>query len=397
MHTYLTRSTQALQNRPAAARTHSAVHHVLHRATVQTKLKVGSANDPAEREADRVADKVMRMPGPNPIRRMCEDCEEEVNRKESSGGKTSSGKVSSLNLGQGSPLPASERAFFEPRFGHDFSNVRIHNDAAADQTAQAINARAFTYGNDVAFAKGEYSPGSLSLGGRKLMAHELTHTIQEEDLPGKIRRKVEVTPNAAAASEIRDQFHFMCPTGNFTVNRQNIESSCMSSSKSCDCLCDVTTDTTRTYFINVSNVTSSKSLKFLHNWMPASVPMPSTGPHTVPGNDPHIEMPSASGSALAFGEFQPSGDPLYAPNWRILAHELCGHARLNQTYAGSKGNRPGHDVTIDTENAIAGELGEPPRGKFNDFRQGESFHSLPASGVKLVFKLKDGWHFETVP
>ncbi len=79
--------------------------------------------------------------------------------------------------GKGYTLPASERRFFEPRFGTDFSKVRIHTNDHAAHTSQAINARAFTIGNDVVFAAGQFSPGTHS--GRQLMAHELTHVIQQ--------------------------------------------------------------------------------------------------------------------------------------------------------------------------------------------------------------------------
>ncbi len=83
------------------------------------------------------------------------------------------------NLGAGAPLPASELAFFGPRFGHDLSAVRIHTGAQANDASRAIAARAFTLGNDVAFANGEYRPGTA--GGRALIAHELTHTVQQTD------------------------------------------------------------------------------------------------------------------------------------------------------------------------------------------------------------------------
>ena len=79
--------------------------------------------------------------------------------------------------GTGQPLPASERTFFEPRFGRDFSNVRVHTDNQAARTAQAINARAFTFGHNVVFGAGEYSSDTLA--GRKLIAHELAHVVQQ--------------------------------------------------------------------------------------------------------------------------------------------------------------------------------------------------------------------------
>jgi hypothetical protein len=79
--------------------------------------------------------------------------------------------------GDGKPLPASVRAFFEPRFGQDFSAVRIHTDARAAETAQAVNSKAFTVGRNVVFATGQYSPDTSE--GKRLLAHELTHVIQQ--------------------------------------------------------------------------------------------------------------------------------------------------------------------------------------------------------------------------
>ena len=77
----------------------------------------------------------------------------------------------------GQPLDAATRAFFEPRFGQDFSRVRVHTDAAAAESAQAVNALAYTVGNQIAFGSGRYAPESLE--GRKLLAHELTHVVQQ--------------------------------------------------------------------------------------------------------------------------------------------------------------------------------------------------------------------------
>lgn len=82
----------------------------------------------------------------------------------------------------GRPLPAGERAFMERRFGHDFSAVRIHDDATAADAARAVSANAFTVGRDIAFAEEQYRPGSDA--GRRLLAHELAHVVQNEPRVG---------------------------------------------------------------------------------------------------------------------------------------------------------------------------------------------------------------------
>ena len=77
----------------------------------------------------------------------------------------------------GQPLDPTIRAFMEPRFGHDFSKVRVHANAKAADSARAVNALAYTVGPDVVFAAGQYAPDTI--GGRQVLAHELTHTIQQ--------------------------------------------------------------------------------------------------------------------------------------------------------------------------------------------------------------------------
>jgi Domain of unknown function (DUF4157) len=77
----------------------------------------------------------------------------------------------------GEPLDESTRTFMERRFGHDFSNVRTHTDAKAEKSAKAINALAYTVGNNIVFARGEYAPHTLT--GSRLLAHELTHVVRQ--------------------------------------------------------------------------------------------------------------------------------------------------------------------------------------------------------------------------
>lgn len=82
-----------------------------------------------------------------------------------------------LNAGPGRPLDAGVRSEMESRFGHDFSGVRVHTDARAQESARAMNALAYTVGRDITFGSGQYAPGTPA--GMKLLAHELTHTIQQ--------------------------------------------------------------------------------------------------------------------------------------------------------------------------------------------------------------------------
>jgi outer membrane protein OmpA-like peptidoglycan-associated protein len=119
---------------------------------------------------------------------MCAHCEEEreqhghqrVDRKTEGGSATIAPSVAasiqSLR-GGGSALPSKARAFFEPRFGADFSSVRVHTGARAEHAARSIAARAFTVGHDIAFGAGQYFPDSDA--GRRLLAHELTHVVQQ--------------------------------------------------------------------------------------------------------------------------------------------------------------------------------------------------------------------------
>jgi len=85
--------------------------------------------------------------------------------------------VQDVLRGPGQPLDGATRAFMEPRFGHDFSGVRVHTDGRASQSAAAVNALAYTVGQQVVFGSGQYAPTTMA--GRRLLAHELTHTVQQ--------------------------------------------------------------------------------------------------------------------------------------------------------------------------------------------------------------------------
>lgn len=206
-----------------------AVMQMLRARSVQAKLTVGQPDDIYEQEADRVADQVMRMPDPSIghqvpeeeeqlqtrplpgmntplIQRQTPEEEEELQAsplaaaitpliqrqspeeeeplQAKSGRSETPPTVDAMlenninNLrGGGQPLPDPVRNYFEPRFGYDFSQVRVHTNSNAAESAQAVNAKAFTLGQDVVFNSGQFAPEHEE--GKKLIAHELAHVIQQ--------------------------------------------------------------------------------------------------------------------------------------------------------------------------------------------------------------------------
>ncbi|MDL1973334.1 MAG: DUF4157 domain-containing protein [Deltaproteobacteria bacterium] len=220
-----------------------AVQRLFKSGVIQAKLKIGQPNDIYEQEADRVAEQVMRMPEPKvqrqiepeeeeeetlqakplaeqitpfvqrqvepeeeeeeepiqakladgaQLQRQEEEPEEEeepiqtkqVSTRAPAGTPNLASRIQSLE-GGGQPLPKSERAFFEPRFGYDFSQVQVHTDTEAHMLNCALNARAFTIGQDIFVHQRDYNSGSSH--GRELLAHELTHVVQQ-NFPGNETR-----------------------------------------------------------------------------------------------------------------------------------------------------------------------------------------------------------------
>ena len=186
------------------------VQRLLRSGLIQAKLTVSQPGDPAEQEAERVAEVVMRPSAPgvtgtaavdrqaggSEMQRICSTCEEKMQRQ------TMEDEEEEMALqpataapgqptvvrpefeaqvqaqrGGGQPLPTSVRAFFEPRFERDFSQVRVHADTPAAESAQAVQALAYTVGSDIVFGAGQYAPATTA--GQRLLAHELTHVVQQ--------------------------------------------------------------------------------------------------------------------------------------------------------------------------------------------------------------------------
>lgn len=206
-------------------------------STIQPKLKIGQPGDRYEQEADRVADTVVNTQEPvaqrQPVEeeeemlqtqpmeeeeelqmkkadalimRKCEECEKEEHlqqkAKTGTSSKDSNSAVFSSQLrsssGSGRSLPNSTRSEMEAKIGASFGAVNIHTDSKAIQMNQQLSARAFTYGNDIYFNRGEYNPGSTE--GKYLLAHELTHVLQQGNgLQTKRIQRLGTNPNCTNA------------------------------------------------------------------------------------------------------------------------------------------------------------------------------------------------------
>ncbi len=212
-----------------------ALEGLLRSGFIQAKLSIGQPGDMYEQEADRMADHVMRMPGSGieerkrdskyaevpSIQSMCSDCEEELHRqpveeeKELLQTKEVSGETTEVTQSvetqiksvddRGEPLSESVRAYFEPRFGRDFSQVRVHTDSKASESAQKLSAKAYTVGRDIVFGAGQYAPNTGV--GKKLIAHELAHTVQQSRGVHRVQRFVECLPITMAITKDDDR----CP------------------------------------------------------------------------------------------------------------------------------------------------------------------------------------------
>ena len=166
------------------------------RVGVQAKLSVGPVDDPLEAEANRIADQVVRRPGSAGWG--------DAGWQRAAGPRHEGSVATSSELlsGAGRPLDSSLRAFFEPRFGFDFSRVRIFSDQQAAWSAQSMGALAYTAGPNIAFSGGLYQPGTDD--GRRLLAHELTHVVQQGHAAAMDGRSAEVAVGRTIPAIQRD-------------------------------------------------------------------------------------------------------------------------------------------------------------------------------------------------
>lgn len=147
---------------------------------LQRKLTIGASNDPLEREADRVADQVMAKSTNINIRKTLANTQRFVGQS-TGHSEVAPPSVDRVLASSGKPMVPVLRQDMEQRFGHNFSQVRVHTGSTAEQSSRDVNAHAYTVGNNVVFAAGRFLPETNE--GMRLLAHELTHVVQQEKAP----------------------------------------------------------------------------------------------------------------------------------------------------------------------------------------------------------------------
>jgi len=391
---------------------------------IQAKLTIGQPNDKYEQEADRIADQVMRMPEPKGslvnghsslvqrqagctgstcneeeepiqtkpigyqitpldyVQRQEESIPEEEEEKEeepvqaksltSKAPPVTSGLQSQIQSmkGGGQPLPDSTRAFFESRFDRDFSQVRVHIDGIAAEAAKSVNASAFTFGKDVVFDDWQYSPETVK--GRQLMAHELTHVVQQAKnkevhcLQGTIKVN---DPNTTSPHHTQKNgdvviglFDKLCPDTRWQLDT-NRELKPMTTG-----ICDTA---------KLQKSGTKVSCECVCHFLSQSGPHVNITIHPTENNTRHAQAANtydmnltgkAATDIKGVQGTAGSGSPLKTvpdPAWLILGHELCGHAKTTLPYL-EQPNRPVssyyHEMTkdwdksaVDIENLIRRE------------------------------------------
>lgn len=352
-----------------------------------SRLLIGGAHDPAEKAADSLAARALGQSAPSfaapaaptVVHRKCAACEardkgEKITRQATPAPVTAPGARAApasatetraiTSLGVGRPLSTGERSFFEPRFGADFSGVRLHDGPQATQAADSIQAEAFTHGQTIAMGRTADPVGT--------MAHELAHVVQGGSA---LRRKLMVKdptkpfPGSAKAKKITNASGLAAYLKEFPgAVKVSIAGSGEVTLPNgvCDTKEPAKPSPKSKYPVTqgcLCQVIASKQ-----TWEISFFADDKTGPHTnSDGGNRGVGHKSKGGkvvmntpnSAHEYGFYKADGTVQKAADWTILAHELCGHAAKHDrndhpTDAAAK-LRHGHDEVVPITNQIRRE------------------------------------------
>jgi outer membrane protein OmpA-like peptidoglycan-associated protein len=293
--------------------------------TLQARLIVNEPGDQYEREADQIAEQV---------------------------------------LGAAIPAPAGQA---QGTAGYDFSEVRVHTDTKAAESARAVNAMAYTVGRDVVLAIEQYAPGTTA--GQRLLAHELTHYIQQQTTTPQLQRKLSVNPLHPALAPATDPAAALTQAQRFSMMDSLIQSLCdrfevdgatgevrskslqsldpavlVAESKPTGCCClNVLTAAPTNWTIQVSQV---------------------VGAQTRFGSNEVVLNPT--NAPVEFGSFTAASSLAFQGAVPTAGHELCGHAALQELSAHpidvtgqDRLTTDIHDPTVRIENLVSSEQGVP--------------------------------------
>jgi len=371
-------------------------------------LAVSSPGDVHEQEADRVADQVMHKSDSQAQRACacggtCPECKHgnsdqgKVQSKQdfpgTSSASTAPGIVNDVVGSAGRALAPEVHRMMGSRFGHDFGGVRVHDDARASESARALGARAYTVGRSIVFGAGEYAPATKA--GQHLLAHELTHVLQQRDKsPQTVQRSITLKdpggtpphpanamgPFPSKAFTLSGWLHTLCPDGNWNVDgasgvvdspdkatfcgaapaRGHAHHTTSAQPTSCGCLCELTAVGSRTIEVQIDeNLTiGGASIPLVPQGEGATVhPGPDNKVSGFTGRE-FVGIPGAGATTPLAGAGR--AQTLPDPPWIIFGHEVCGHARLQagpmgQTQVGHSTTPSGNVTTVDIENRIRRE------------------------------------------
>ena len=363
---------------------------------LQRKLTIGASHDPLEREADRVADQVLTAPAHSAVSGTSPRIQRFAGQATGEAG-TVPASVDRVLASGGRPLGPALQQDMEQRFGYDFSRVCVHTGDSAEQSAREVSAHAYTAGNNIVFGAGQYEPESTA--GRRLIAHELTHVVQQRDMGSKmvvapngdlthsmapiVQRKLAVNPAANAGpgisyipltQAVQGLLNDTCPSGGASVDattgavtlaagvcdwagipyEANARRADISPTPAgCGCLCDV---------VNHARTTTIDFRPDGPGTAPGSVPGASPGQGGVETNSTVTIDPRFQGQYLINGRW------VNVPFHLLFAHEVCGHAlpkmRGAHVARGPSplgGTPPQERHAVDVEREIAAEGGHPRR------------------------------------
>lgn len=293
----------------------------------------------------------------------------------------------------GFSLPSETKGFFEPRFGFSFDHVKIHSDNSAAQSAENLNAEAYTYGNHIVFNNSQYNPHSTE--GKKLLAHELSHVMQQHHRSSFIQRKMKIPFHDKPAFNSADQqtsqgeiilkyMNQLCGDAKVAVSGSDVvlpkefctkpapdakepnplsRADLSKTPVSCNCFCDLDASAKIVTMQVDDNIEGLTEFTADPGEEKLDAPRGAT-----------VTVPSEYGKKVT--QTMKSGKKEVFKPYIVLGHELCGHAWLAikgelQKDENAERGRGGHQETVERENMIRREHGETERNKFREPYCGE--------------------------